>query len=203
MAGTAPWEGSSLALANIHSGRYGEPLSFETFQNIVREAIEDATRFIDDELADPRSEAAKYYAGKPMGNEVRGRSQIVMSEVRDVVHTIIPGLMRLFTGQEHAVEFQPVEENDTDFAELATDYIDHIFSKENDGFQNIYNCCIDGLVKKVGILKWWHERDYSVVEERYEGLSMEQAAQLRMEPGVIVLEEELVQPEHQSAGGGY
>src|SRR5262245_20292039 len=167
MAGTAPWQGSPEAIRNIHSGRSGEPLSYEAFQNIIHEAISDAERFVDDELADKRTEAARFYAGGEIGNEVEGRSQIVMTEVRDVVHTIIPGLMRLFTGQEHVVEFIPVEENDVDFAELATDYIDHIFSKENEGFQNIYDCAIDGLVKKIGIFKWWHERDYSVVEERY------------------------------------
>src|SRR4030095_11449196 len=171
-------------------------------QNIVDEAISDAERFVDDELADKRTEAARFYAGEPMGNEVEGRSSVVMTEVRDVVHTIIPGLMRLFTGQEHVVEFIPVEQNDVDFAELATDYVDHIFSKDNDGFKIIYDAAVDGLVKKCGILKWWHERDYSVTEARYEGLSMEQAAQLRMEPGVIVLEEEMVNPGQQSAGGG-
>ena len=193
MAGTAPYR-LTPQQQQIINDREDAPLGLERFQNIVDEAISDAERYRDDDLAPDREQAWRYYMGEPMGTEIKGRSQIVMTEVRDVVHTVIPGLMRVFTGSEHVVEFAPVEENDVEMAKMATDYVDHIFTKDNPGFQTIYQLAMDGLIKKCGILKWWYEKKAQVLEERYEGLTMEQAAQLRMEPGVVVIAEELVQP---------
>ena len=41
-------------------------------------------------LADDRSKALDYYLGRPMGNEVEGRSQVVSRDVWDTVEWIKP-----------------------------------------------------------------------------------------------------------------
>jgi hypothetical protein len=195
MAGTAPYDYSTEQLevireTKVHDrpGRRDAP-SPEAFQQIVRAAIDDAEDFVDsDEMAGERERALDYYWGRPMGTEVMGRSSVVMTEVHDVVNTLLPGLMRVFTGNEHVVEFTPVEQNDVDAAAQATDYVDHIFSKENPGFQIIYDAAYDGLIKKMGVFKWWCEHKEDVVEERYEGLTQEDVAKIANEPGVAVLD---------------
>jgi hypothetical protein len=187
MAGTAPQDLSLEAIQTIHAGRRGEPMGPERLQIIVDEAISDAESFVDEDIAPEREMATSYYYAKPMGNEIAGRSTIVMSEVRDVVHMLLPGLMRVFTGSEHVVEFTPVEQSDVANAEQATDYVDHIFSKDNNGFQIIYDAATDGLVKKTGIIKWWYEKNQEVSEERYDGLTIGQVAMLANDPEVEII----------------
>lgn len=208
MAGTAPYDYSLEQLevigeTKVHDrpGRR-DALTAEAFQQIIRAAIDDAEDFVDaPEIAGERERALDYYQGRPMGTEVAGRSTIVMTEVHDVVNSLLPGLMRVFTGNEHVVEFAPVEQNDVDSAQQATDYIDHIFTKENPGFQIIYDAAYDGLIKKMGIIKWWHEEKHEVVMERYTGLTQEDVAKIASEPGVEVLEFTQDQPGAQQQPG--
>src|SRR5262245_25768665 len=104
-----------------------EVMTEEEFQTTVSAAIDDAESYVDDNLSPEQATATEYYYGKPLGNEQPGRSQIVMSEVRDVVHMLMPGLMRVFTGASQVVEFVPVQEEDVPMAEQATDYCEYVF----------------------------------------------------------------------------
>src|SRR5262245_8281151 len=63
-----------------------EVMTDEEFQTVVSAAIDDAETYVDENLAPEQAKATQYYYGQALGNEVAGRSQIVMSEVRDVVH---------------------------------------------------------------------------------------------------------------------
>ena len=76
----------------------------------------------------------EYYLGKPFGNEVEGRSQIVSSDVADTIEWILPSLLKIFTSGERVVRFDPVGLEDEAAADQATDYINHIFQKDNPGF---------------------------------------------------------------------
>ena len=58
-------------------------------------------------LAEQRKEAMEYYLGEPFGNEQEGRSSVVSRDVADTVEWIMPSLMRIFTGGDKVVEFQP------------------------------------------------------------------------------------------------
>jgi hypothetical protein len=55
--------------------------------------------------------------GDPLGNEEEGRSQIVMTEGRDTVLVMLPGLLRIFVSSEDVVEFVPTTALTVDLAE--------------------------------------------------------------------------------------
>ena len=57
--------------------------------------------------APARIAAAEYYKGAPFGDEEDGRSQIVLSEVRDTIQSVLPSLMRIFTSGERIVDYMP------------------------------------------------------------------------------------------------
>src|SRR4030095_9865143 len=162
-----------------------EAMSDDDFQTVVGAAIDDAENFIDDNYAPDRTTATEYYYGMPIGNEVKGRSSVVMSEVRDVVHMLLPGLMRVFTGQQ-VVEFLPVGEEDAELAKQATDYCEYEFMRDNRGFQNIYNAICDGLIRKSGVFKWWWEKFERQEDEAYDNLVPEAAAMIAQDPGVTL-----------------
>jgi len=107
----------------------------ERFDQIVREAIEDAVTFIDSYVAPVRERASAYYEGSPLGNEEVGRSQIVMREVADVVDSVKPSLMRIFAGGDTVVDYEPVTKEDEEAAAQATDYVNFVFNQDNPGYQ--------------------------------------------------------------------
>ena len=67
----------------------------------------------DTALSRERITASQYYAGKPFGDEQPGRSQIVMTVVRDTIRQTLPSLLRLFTAVEDPISFEPISSDVT------------------------------------------------------------------------------------------
>ena len=107
---------------------------YDELKSYVFNQSDDASNWIDSDISPIRAKATRYYQGKPFGNEEAGRSQLVLTEVRDTVLAILPSLMRVFFSGEKVVEFVPVGPEDIQAAEQATDYVNYIVQKENPGF---------------------------------------------------------------------
>src|SRR5690348_4974597 len=97
-------------------------------------------------LSEQRREAMQYYNGLPYGNESEGRSQVVTTEVKDAVEGILPALMDIFTSSEEIVRFEPQNPEDEPVAQQATDYINYIFTRLNNGFLVLYCLFKDALL---------------------------------------------------------
>src|SRR6185437_4270788 len=67
-----------------------------------------------------RYNALNAYLGRPLGNEIENRSQIVMPEVRDTIEWIKAELMRMFAGAKTICRFDPENANNEKQAELET-----------------------------------------------------------------------------------
>src|SRR5574343_406852 len=101
-----------------------QPGMDELKQHVLNQS-DDASNWIDSDIAPVRAKATRYYKGEKFGNEEEGRSQIVLTEVRDSVLQILPSLMRVFFSGEKVVEFVPVGPEDVSAAEQATDYVNY------------------------------------------------------------------------------
>jgi hypothetical protein len=112
-----------------------EPLSEQEFAGRVRMAVASAERFVDDHITPARVEAAKFYRGASFGDEEEGRSQVVLSEVRDTIQAMMPSLMRIFTSGQKIVEYMPRTADDVNVAEQASDAVNFIFNEMNPGFR--------------------------------------------------------------------
>lgn len=138
-------------------------------------------------LSAKRIEADRYYRGEPLGNEEEGRSEVVSRDVAEAVESAMPSLMRIFAGGEQVCQFEPFGPEDEEKAKEATDYINHIFMNENEGFMIIYTWIKDSLLKKNGIVKAWHETRMCRKKERYEGLTQEQVQSLYADQSIQVV----------------
>ncbi len=140
------------------------------------------------DLANQRRAAMEYYLQKPYGNEIEGHSKIVTSEVSDVIEWFLPALLEIFTASGQIFKFEPVGMEDEDAAKQATDYINHIFLKDNNGFEILYDWFKDALLQKNGIVSvaW----DASVVKKRhtYTGLTLEAVQHISNDEGVEIIE---------------
>lgn len=150
------------------------PLDDVQFQSRVAQAYSQAELYVDTYIAPARVAAAEYYRGAPFGDEEDGRSQIVLTEVKDTVQSILPSLMRIFTSGEKVVEYLPRRADAIPAADQASDAINFIFQDMNPGFNVLYSAFKDALLKKLGIVTWWAESEDRVIEKQFSGLSEEE-----------------------------
>lgn len=139
------------------------------------------------ELSGDRELALKYYLQFPFGNEVEGESEVVDSSVRDTVEWMLPSLLKVFVASGRIVEFEPVGAEDVEAADQASDAVNHIFWKQNNGFLVMYEWFKDALIEKNGIVKCGYETKASKKKETYEGLTDEQMAMLVQGDNIEVL----------------
>ena len=125
-----------------------------------------------------RYNALNAYFGRPMGNEVQDRSQIVLPELRDTVEWIMPTLMRMFVGSGKPVQFDAEAPGDEDQAETETEVVNWVFMKQNPGFFILHDFFKDALLLRNGYVTsyWVKEKKTSV--ESYTGLDESEVTML-------------------------
>jgi len=134
--------------------------------------------------------ATDYYLGRPYGNEVSGKSSVTTREVAEAVDGAMPQLLKIFTQSVDVVEFTPQNDGDATVAENVTQYVNHIFNKDNSGAILMHNWFWDALVNKVGIVKAYWDVKEDANEEEYFDLSQEELGMLMQEPSVEIVEQE-------------
>ena len=175
-----------LAETEADEGDGQQPMDDTEVQSIVASEIEDAITYIDSDLSPYRAQATRYYRGDPFGNEEDGQSQVVATEVRDTVNSMLPSIMRVFFGTEKTVEYMPRGPEDVASAEQATDYASYVLNQDNDGFMVLYGTFKDALVRKCGIVKANWEKTTNVRTEKYSGLDEGTVMMLQSEPDAVV-----------------
>lgn len=153
-----------------------EPLDDVEFQSRVWKTVTEAETFVDVIIAPQRFEAAKFYDGKPFGDEVEGKSQIVMTTVADTVQQMLPSLLRVFCASDKIGEYVPRNARAVPSSEQATEAVNYIFLEQNRGFTLLYSWFKDALIKKLGIMTWWPEEHERLIERHFSGLSEMQIA---------------------------
>ena len=118
-----------------------------------------------EQLEELGEQAFDYYEGKPLGNEIDGRSQIVMPDVQTAIDHMTQSILRTFVSGDRVVEFEAEDEGDEQAAEDATAAVDYYFMRKQDGYRVLYDVLVDGLLRKTGVFK--------AVEERRERVSRE------------------------------
>lgn len=116
------------------------------------------------------------------------RSSAVSRDTADTVGWILPGIMRVFTASEHMAVAEPVGPEDSAWADQATDGINYVFWKDNDGYRVVYNATWDSLTAANGIVKTWREKVTEYKDSFHSGLTEDQVALLDREPDVEILE---------------
>ncbi|HEY4252315.1 MAG TPA: hypothetical protein VGM87_13975, partial [Roseomonas sp.] len=78
---------------------------------------------------------------------------------------------------------------DEALSEQMTDYVQYLLDADgNSWFTTLHDAVHDGLLKRVGIIKWWWDIRKTVTEQTYTGLDPVSEAQLSSEPDIEILE---------------
>jgi len=166
----------------------GKPLTELEVGSIVSSEIKASLGYIGSDITEQRQKSLEYYFGEPFGNEQDGRSQVVSTDVSDVVESILPTLLRTFAASDEIVKCEPVTAEDEEVAKQASDYLNYVFNKDNDGFITLYTLFKDALIQKNGVAKVYWDTSKKRERESYEKLSEDEYTMLLDEDGVEVKE---------------
>jgi len=170
-----------------------EPLDEETVRSIVASEIENAIGGSGDGsgIAEERRLALRYYQGKLLGNEIEGRSQVILTDVADTIEWIMPTMMRMLCpGGKRITKLNPKKPGDEakKSAKKATKAVNHIIMEQNDGFMKIYEFVKTLLIEKRGFLKTYYEERLEPKKSVYRGLDDLELAILLEDEGLHVVE---------------
>jgi hypothetical protein len=144
----------------------------DELRGLVQEMAEEARHWREENFDPFLAEATKFYRGEPFGNEVKGRSQIVLTVVRDAIRQTMPSLLRVFFGPERVVEFIGRGREDADLAKQQTDFVNLVVREDNEGFLEFHSWFKDALVRRLGVMKWWFEKNRKPKIERFQGVTL-------------------------------
>ncbi len=178
-----------LAGQDTFDGAEAPPLDDETIESIVREQLQNSRNFIDNEVSPLRLKATQAYQGEPFGNEVKGRSQVVLTDVRDTVDALMPDLLKVFFGPRRILEFVPDKTDEHTVKEAAqqTSFVEWIVREDNPGFLTFTGWFKDALVRKLGIVRVWWDTNYKATTYTMLDRSAEDLAVLQSDPEVTTL----------------
>jgi len=164
---------------NIPQGSHDLKMTDEDLLAIVQTEFKNAVGGPGGEISKERALAWERYLSEPFGNEVEGESEVVTSDVAEIVDGIMPSLLRIFTTADNLTQFDAVGEEDVAAAEQESDYVNHVFFKEQkNAFMLMFFWFFDALVSKIGIVMAWWDESEKITYESYENLNEVELAEL-------------------------
>jgi hypothetical protein len=157
-------------------------------QAIISQQISLARDHDRSERQDAREKAIDYFMGdmdKYVPPEAN-RSKVVSRDVADVIGWTLPQIMRVYASSDRMALVEPEGPNDVTFARQATDGLNYVFWKDNDGDEVLYDVTWDALMHANGVVKvFWDDTPVTKVSF-HSGLTEDQIA--------ILLQDEDIEP---------
>lgn len=159
---------------------------------LIAQEISAAVEWDGANVASTRARNIEYLRGEM--NDVPARpngSSITSRDINDTVAWILPGVMRTFMAGGRMVDYEPETPEDEEACEQASDYVNYLFFRENDGYGVLYDATHDALaVAGDGIVKhWWDDTPVTEISH-HTGLTAEQLVALEEDEDIEILTQE-------------
>lgn len=145
------FESTSKTVAKAKDPDALRPLTKEEVEKVVRMLAERAVDFNESELSDKRELADSYFQGKTRLKITKGRSQVIVTKVRDGIKAILASSARVFTSSDIIAQFTSDAEEDEKLCKDATIYCNSVFWK-NGGYEALIEGTTDALKARVGVV---------------------------------------------------
>lgn len=152
-----------------------KPLDDDAILAVCRYQSSNASgsEFTADELSQSRTDALKYYLGRPRGDEIEGRSSAISMDVADMIDSMLAQIMPTFT-QDQIVQFEAISEDDEDQAKTESNFCNYIVMEKNNGHIMLETAIKDCLLSKNATIKVMVDIKEDTEKEKYKGLSEEE-----------------------------
>ena len=168
-------------------------LSNDELKALVQSELRQSLGYNSSKLATARQRSMYYYLGQAIGDlsppDIDGRSSVVSTDVRDTIESMLPQLTVTFCGGDAIAEFEAQNPDDEGKASLATEYINYLFFKKNNGHKVAVTWMKDALLQKNGIVKVWWDTRHEETKEEYKALSDVELAQILDDEEIEVVEQ--------------
>jgi hypothetical protein len=172
---SAPFSSSADTIRRANRRDSKRVMATDELKNIIRQELNQAIGAENGKLSNERQELMKYYQGQEFADPPPGqnRSKVVMLTVLETVEWVLPALLRIFTASDTIAELAPIRTTMTppptppgvpppmdpeEAGRQATEYVNHVFNVDNQGFMVLHDWFKDGLLQKLGWIKrWWSE----------------------------------------------
>lgn len=160
----------------------------EELKALLSSEITSAVSYDSSELSEKKSRALEYYRGVMADTPaMEGRSQIVSRDVADTIGWMLPGIIRVFTASDRMAVYEAEKPGDEAFAQQATDYVNYVFMRDNQGYRTLWDATHDSLLLANGIVKHWWDKKEECEYTEHSGLTEEQIAVLESDQNVEVI----------------
>ena len=148
-----------------------------------RNAAEANSIHASDELSTANRRAYDYYCGNPLGNEVDGESQVISTDVFDLVEADMPSLVRVFLGANDIMKFTPVMDTELERQTSGekTKYINHLIRNQPTSYKTIFDWLKGAEIYKYSAVNYGYEEEDTVKVVEYEGLTEDEMAEVVIE----------------------
>ena len=173
-----------------------ERLDEEGIKSLLSNEIRSSLTYDDTELSSKRSRALEYYRGEMSDTpSLPNRSSVVSRDVADTIGWMLTGIIRVFTASDQMALYEPEKPGDEPFAKQATDYINNLFFKENEGYRILWDGTHDSLLLGNGIIKHWWDSSEEIKVTEHSGVTEEQIALLQSDPEVEIAAQKQGEPQ--------
>lgn len=155
---------------------------------LIASEIAAAKSYDASDLSSRRASALEYYQGILSDlPAMDGRSSATSRDLSDTIGWMLPGIIRVFTASDNMASFEPERKGDEAFCQQATDYVNFVFWKDNDGYRTLYDCTHNSLLHGNGIGKtWWDDSEICEYSE-HRRITQESIALFSQDEGVEIL----------------
>lgn len=145
-------------------------------------------------LSKEREKVLRYYNSEYPKRQHAGSASYVSTDVFDVVEGFKAQIIEVFRGSQEIVRFDPVQADDVVTAQIATDYSNFVFFRQNKGEQIISDIVDDALKARAGIVKVYWEEDKEYQDETFSDVPMQAIDGLAAHPDITEISLETNDP---------
>ena len=131
--------------------------------------IKQAVGYFDSKLSTERQRVMEYYTAKLPFPHHDGNSKFVSQDVYNAIESMKAALLEVFASGRKIVSFTPQNPEDVEPARIASEYIDYVVFRQNDGYQVFSDVIQDGLMARIGVAKVYWQDLVEPIEQEFEG----------------------------------
>lgn len=156
----------------------GPEVEDSSLSSILQRELRNSLTYDQSQISQRRAITLEYVRG--IMPDLPGRpngSQQTSRDIADVVGWILPGIIRTLTASDEMVRYESVKDENPEFAEQATAYMNWSFNVDNDGYRLLYNGTKDSLEMGNGVVRAYIDPEQTK-RETLKGQTMADIAEL-------------------------
>ena len=111
----------------------------------------------------------EYYTAKLPFPHHDGNSKFVDQSVYNAIESMKATLLEVFASGRKIVSFTPQNPEDVEPARIASEYVDYVVFRQNEGYSCMSDIIQDGLMARIGVAKVYWQDLIEPVEQGFEG----------------------------------